>query len=48
MDPSRESSRHLRDELVSPVQLATHIMYDEEEVPNMKRMRVVEEEVTLS
>jgi hypothetical protein len=23
-------------------------MYDEEEVPNMKRMRVVEEEVTLS
>jgi hypothetical protein len=26
----------------------THIRDDEEEVPNMKRMRVVEEEVSLS
>jgi hypothetical protein len=44
---SRESSHGLHDELVLPLQLATHIMYDEEEAPNMKRMCVVEEEVSL-
>jgi hypothetical protein len=45
---SRESNCHLCDEPVSPLQLATHAMYDEEEVPNMKHMHVVEEEVLLS
>jgi hypothetical protein len=47
MASSGESSHHLRDEPVSPLQLVTHIMYDEEEVPNVKRMHVVEEEVLL-
>jgi hypothetical protein len=45
---SGESSRHLHDELVSPLQFLTHIIYDEEEVPNEKRMHAVEEEVSLS
>jgi hypothetical protein len=45
MAPSRESSRRLCDEPVSPLQLVTHVMYDEEEVPNVKHMCVVEEEV---
>jgi hypothetical protein len=48
MAPSRESSCHLHDEPVSPLQLVMHVMYDEEEAPNVKRMRVVEEEVSLS
>jgi hypothetical protein len=51
MAPYGESSRRLRrlcDEPVSPLQLVTRIMYDEEEVPNTKRMHVVEEEVLLS
>jgi hypothetical protein len=43
-----ESSRRLRDELVSPLQLAMHVMYDEEEVPNAKHMHVIEEEVSPS
>jgi hypothetical protein len=47
----RESSHCLRrvcDELVLPLQLVMHIMYDEEGVPNVKHMCVVEEEVSLS
>jgi hypothetical protein len=47
MASSGESSHRLRDELVSPLQLVMHVMYDEEEVPNMNHMRVVEEEVLL-
>jgi hypothetical protein len=47
MASSGESSRHLHDELVSSLQLATHIIFDEEEVPNVKCMRIVEEEVSL-
>jgi hypothetical protein len=50
MARSEESSRrlrHLRDEPISPLQLATHNMYDEEKVPNTKRIHVVEEEVSL-
>jgi hypothetical protein len=41
MAPSGESSHRLRDELVSPLQLVTHVMYDEEQVPNAKRMHIV-------
>jgi hypothetical protein len=48
MASSEESNYRLRDEPVSPLQLVTHIMYDEEEVRNAKRMRIVEEEVSLS
>jgi hypothetical protein len=48
MAPSRESSRRLHDKPVSPLQLVMHIMYNEEEVPNTKHMRVVEEELLLS
>jgi hypothetical protein len=48
MDSYGESSRHLHDEPVSPLQLATHVMYDVEKVPNARRMRIVEEEVSLS
>jgi hypothetical protein len=48
MAPSRESSSRLYDELVTPLQLVTHVIYDEEEVPNVKRMRVVEDEILLS
>jgi hypothetical protein len=47
MTSSGESSHHLHDEPVVPLQLATHIIYDEEEVPNAKRMCIVEEEVSL-
>jgi hypothetical protein len=50
MASSKESShhlRHLRDELIYPLQLVTHVMYDEEEVPNVKCMHDVEEEVSL-
>jgi hypothetical protein len=43
MAPSRESSCRLHDEPVSPLQLATHVRDDEEEVPNVKRMHIVEE-----
>jgi hypothetical protein len=49
-----ESSRRLyrlhrlHDKPVSLLQLVTHVMYDEEEVPNTKRMHVVEEDVSLS
>jgi hypothetical protein len=43
MASSEESRRRLHDEPVSPLQLVMHVMYDEEEVPNMKRIRVVEE-----
>jgi hypothetical protein len=43
-----ESNRRLCDELVSPLQLVMHVRDDEEEVPNPKRMHVVEEEVSLS
>jgi hypothetical protein len=42
------SSCRLREELVSPLQLATQVMYDVEVVPNVKHMHVVEEEVSLS
>jgi hypothetical protein len=48
MAPFGESSRRLHDKPVSPLQLAMHIVYDEEELPNVKRMHVVEEEVLLS
>jgi hypothetical protein len=48
MASSEESNYRLRDEPVSPLQLVTHIMYVEEEVRNAKRMRIVEEEVSLS
>jgi hypothetical protein len=48
MAPSRESSSRLYDEPVTPLQLVTHVIYDEEEVPNVKRMRVVEDEILLS
>jgi hypothetical protein len=44
---SGESSHHLHNEPVSPLQLVTHIRDDEEDVPNAKRMHVVEEEVSL-
>jgi hypothetical protein len=47
MSPARESSCCLHEELVLPLQSVTHIR-DDEEVPNLKRMRVVEEEVSLS
>jgi hypothetical protein len=47
MASSRDSSHRLHDEPVSPLQLATHVMYNEEEVPNTKRMHIVEE-VSLS
>jgi hypothetical protein len=47
MVSSGESRRHRRNEPVSPLQLVTHVMYNEEEVPNMKLMHVVEEEVSL-
>jgi hypothetical protein len=43
-----ESSHRLCEGLVPPLQLATHVMYDEEEVPNVKCIHVVEEEVSLS
>jgi hypothetical protein len=45
---SGESSCHLHEGPVLPLQLVTRIMYDEEEDPNMKRMHIVEEEVSLS
>jgi hypothetical protein len=48
MASSEELSHRLRDELVSPLQLATDILYDEEEVPNMKRLSIVEKNVSLS
>jgi hypothetical protein len=51
MASSGESSRRLhrlRHEPVSPLQLPMHVMYNEEEVPKVKHMRVVEEEVSLS
>jgi hypothetical protein len=48
MAPSEESSHRLRNEPISPLQLATNVMYDEEEVPNTKCMHIVEEEVSLS
>jgi hypothetical protein len=47
MSPARESSCCLHEELVLPLQSVMHIR-DDEEVPNLKRMRVVEEEVSLS
>jgi hypothetical protein len=48
---SGESSHRLHrlcEGLVLPLQLAMHVMYDEEEVPNVKRKHIVEEEVSLS
>jgi hypothetical protein len=48
MAPSRESSHHLCNKPVSPLQLATHVRDDEEEVPNAKHMHIVEEEISLS
>jgi hypothetical protein len=44
---SGESSHLLHDKPVSPLQFVTHIRDDEEDVPNVKRMHVVEEEVSL-
>jgi hypothetical protein len=38
----------LHEKKVSPLQLVTHVIYDEQEVPNMKRMHIVDEEVSLS
>jgi hypothetical protein len=48
MAPSGESSQHIHEGPIRALQLATHVMYDEEEVPNAKCMCVVEEEVSLS
>jgi hypothetical protein len=48
MAPSRESSHHLCNKPVSPLQLVTHVRDDEEEVPNAKHMHIVEEEISLS
>jgi hypothetical protein len=47
-EESRHRFRRLHDEPVSPLQLVTHIMYDEEVVPNAKRMDIAKEEVLLS
>jgi hypothetical protein len=41
-------SHRLCDEPVSPLQLVTHVIYDEDVVPNVKCMRIVEEEVSPS
>jgi hypothetical protein len=48
MAPFEESSHCLHDKPVSPLQLVTHVMYDEEEVPNVTCMCIVEKEVSLS
>jgi hypothetical protein len=48
MAPFRESSHRLHDEPVPPLQFATYVRDNEEEIPNTKRVRVGEEEVLLS